>query len=483
MKVGHGVIAPAILLLGLSGCSTLAPQVQKVAVDFSSVYEEFGNQVLLANVLRARDKSPLSFSELPTISGALSMKTTAGLSLPFGPLQGSDARKTFTPGVEFSSSPTFDTQSINNQAFTLSLLQPVSPAYIQSLWDAGFSRSLLMLVFAESIELPNGNAKRILRNDPDANDRFEAFKRFVVSSTAQEPSMRSFTLIDPIGPPVAVAPPASAPVSGFAAIDLDKFIPLAQLDPKQFRIEVVKEDKRSGLQIYRRYPGLSMLCVDFRKALVESGVIMVPGADGGLSMSTANGLASDSTRLLSIARGSLHSSTDTKPTMDNSRRPGNGLSLTAATGLVGSASTSVLLEPGHCPQADVVVSPGTQSLPTDLGEVGYVHWRSPVNVFRFLGAMLRGDVSNAWEEKAGKGSTQVKHIIFAVKDAPGPTAPEAARIAVRYADKLFYIPQPMGSSPTLRDHSLEVLSLVSQLVNTSKHAEDLPTPRTLQVLP
>lgn len=80
--------------------------------------------------------------------------------------------------IDFSSTPTFDTTSMNTQAFALRMIQPVSPVYIESLWNSGIPKELLLYLFVESIQ-PTGGGKPI-RNDPDApQDEFETFRTLV----------------------------------------------------------------------------------------------------------------------------------------------------------------------------------------------------------------------------------------------------------------------------------------------------------------
>ncbi len=56
-----------VFLVGLAGCS-LSPFVTSQTVDYNGAIEAANNQLLLANILRARDHAPLYFSDLSQIS-------------------------------------------------------------------------------------------------------------------------------------------------------------------------------------------------------------------------------------------------------------------------------------------------------------------------------------------------------------------------------------------------------------------------------
>jgi len=76
--------------------------------------------------------------------------------------------------------------------------------------------------------------------------------------------------------------------------------------------------------------------------------------------------------------------------------------------------------------------------------------------------------------------------LFDIVKAEKMQASRVARITVNYLGSPYSVAnlaEKAPSSPERHDHSLQALALLNQLVNASKHSEDLPTPRTLQVLP
>jgi hypothetical protein len=220
--------------LGLSACSawrntyTLSPAVKESARRYSDVMDDFADQALLANVLRARDYAPMNFNDLSSITGALSVSGTLGLTLPFGPFVGAPAhtatslgtyRYTGSPSLTGSSSPVINIGTLNTQGFMMTMIQPISTTYILSKWDSD-PHELLLLLFIKSIRFPgetddpmDTGHRRSYRNDPDSESEFNDFQHLIermIASTAVRDGgkqvgnvdMKSLMILDPLGNPV-----------------------------------------------------------------------------------------------------------------------------------------------------------------------------------------------------------------------------------------------------------------------------------------
>jgi hypothetical protein len=305
-----------------------------------------------------------------------------------------------------------------------------------------------------------------------------------MTNPAHPADLHALTILEPVGLPIAIqaAPsPASAAASGakaaaapasqvaLADIDVDKYLPLLQLEPNQFRTVVVKFPTRYGIQVYRRYPAQVVLCAgpevfpaDKASSGVEAGVL------------ARQILGTNRQRMISAPPFELLGapSSPRKPERSDSGGGFRGVSL--------SNGTSAVIGKDKCNGfeqiADAATVPVAQTQP-----LGHVRWRSTAEVFAYLGAVLRRGQSNpvAW----GEGD---RHILFNVDAATAVEPPRAARIYINYLGSLYAVgsrSETIPAAPPKIDHSLEVLSLLSQLVNAAKHSEDTPAPRTLQVLP
>lgn len=87
MRLPILLVLAASAALGLTSCATtytLSPAVKESARRYSDVMDDFADQALLANVLRAKDYAPMNFNDLSSITGSLSLSSTLGLTFPFG---------------------------------------------------------------------------------------------------------------------------------------------------------------------------------------------------------------------------------------------------------------------------------------------------------------------------------------------------------------------------------------------------------------
>jgi hypothetical protein len=75
----------ALLCPWLSACS-LSPAINHQALDYFRANDLAANQIILMNILRAKDGAPLHFSELSQIRGQLSVQAAASSTFPFGPI-------------------------------------------------------------------------------------------------------------------------------------------------------------------------------------------------------------------------------------------------------------------------------------------------------------------------------------------------------------------------------------------------------------
>jgi hypothetical protein len=133
---------------------SLSPAVRESADQYSQTMDEFSDRVLLANVLRARDNAPLNFNDLTTLNGSFSVSGSLGFTVPFGHFVGEPTTYPYTasPMISGSSSPTLTMSTLNTQGFILTLLQPISPTYVLSKWNAGYDHELLLYLFIKSIK-------------------------------------------------------------------------------------------------------------------------------------------------------------------------------------------------------------------------------------------------------------------------------------------------------------------------------------------
>jgi len=157
----------AVTALALGGCVTHGALSSR-AVDYNTAAETARNEMLLMNILRARDRRPMVFTGLSRITGSVRAESRIGAAASTGSaaadIQG------FSPSFGFTDSPTFDVAVLDSQEFTRGIMTPVGTEILEYFWDQGYNREVLLYLVVDRLELecgaPGGGLPRLLENDP-----------------------------------------------------------------------------------------------------------------------------------------------------------------------------------------------------------------------------------------------------------------------------------------------------------------------------
>lgn len=116
---------PVISAVLLAGCS-LAPFISSNSIDYNNTVENVTNNVLVTNILRARDQAPLYFSDLALIRGAMEFNVQAQTTIPYGELYKATTRATGQAGpIAINSKPGFDLAPLNTKKFAQGMLRGI----------------------------------------------------------------------------------------------------------------------------------------------------------------------------------------------------------------------------------------------------------------------------------------------------------------------------------------------------------------------
>jgi len=116
---------PVIAMLLLAGCS-LAPVIAEQSADYNSTVETVTNNVLVTNILRARDGAPLYFSDLSQIRGSVQLNLQAQTAVPYGPVFPGAVGGSVQPGpLAINSQPGFDFAPLNTKKFAEGMLRGI----------------------------------------------------------------------------------------------------------------------------------------------------------------------------------------------------------------------------------------------------------------------------------------------------------------------------------------------------------------------
>jgi len=131
------------------------------------------NQVMLLNVLRAKDREPLSYSHFTALRGSASLAPSVSLTVPFGPGAGANS---VTPSFGASPAISDDVGPLDDQDFYRGILTPISDSTWALYQDQNWSSDLLFHVFVEDIKIDstdyttfNSNVKAACKANFDVN--------------------------------------------------------------------------------------------------------------------------------------------------------------------------------------------------------------------------------------------------------------------------------------------------------------------------
>jgi hypothetical protein len=119
--------------------------------------------------------------------------------------------------------------------------------------------------------------------------------------------------------------------------------------------------------------------------------------------------------------------------------------------------------------------------------LGHIEWRSIAEVFQYLGAVLRrpgGVTWNTTQDRDVVGSAGGEpEIMFALRHAAGESGSRTLKID--YDGEKIVVGSGLLATPAgpFNDQSLQVLTLLNELVNSAKISSDIPVTQQLQVLP
>ncbi|HEY7674369.1 MAG TPA: hypothetical protein VH867_04015 [Burkholderiales bacterium] len=128
--------------------------IKSESLDFGEVIEDTTNKLLLMNVLRARDKAPLHFSDIPVIRESLQQTGSLGfLSLLNNAPPSTTLRDSRSGSLTFQMTPSFDINHLHSKEFITGIASPIDPKIVKYWLDRGLDRRLVLLLFFSAVEI------------------------------------------------------------------------------------------------------------------------------------------------------------------------------------------------------------------------------------------------------------------------------------------------------------------------------------------
>lgn len=157
-----------LLAIPLTACS-LGDAINHQIFDYFQVNDQASNQIILLNILYARDGAPLHFSELSQIRGQVSATASASTTFPYGVIGHATMapRDLGTIGGSVSSSPSFDIASLDTKDFTAGVMEPITPEAVRFFLDEGIDYRMVLMLLVSGIR-PAGTAEMVLNAPNDS---------------------------------------------------------------------------------------------------------------------------------------------------------------------------------------------------------------------------------------------------------------------------------------------------------------------------
>jgi hypothetical protein len=174
------LLGMASVVVVLSGCgATNSTTFRSMSAAYREVVESYSNDNTLINVVRASQKMPVSFLDIPSIMGTGNVSANASLTGTANSLSTMSNTVTPTVGLTVSGGYTFTQSSLDNATFMkpfLSAIQPEIVGYLSA--NQAAPKSVLYSLVIDSIDVVTDKKDVIASfvNDPSKED-YLSFQR------------------------------------------------------------------------------------------------------------------------------------------------------------------------------------------------------------------------------------------------------------------------------------------------------------------
>lgn len=491
-----------LLCACLGGCGVATSIIKSDALSFNDVIEDTTNKLLVLNVLRARDKAPLHFADIPVIRESMQQNVSLGYIDLLGGILGTTTRNTRTATLGGQLSPSFEVTQLHSRDFNTGMTTAIDPKIVKYWLDRGLDRRIVLLLFFSAAEIVETvsekgpiNTIRIANSPREATDIIKARRQVFAGADAlrcdtQSDFERYLKLVNTLKSFFAHTYRERRVLARGLNLDLEKdaknLQSFASLD--QNKIQLVYD---RGLKAYNVFA----LSPDPKVAFcLFDGASTADAKPGDFEFITAGGPAR------SNKRNCFQQVVDIPPE-DSSQLQLRETPITfAAPAIVSDASRYCAIYnrfTGTTP-----VDPDPEYPKRELR----LHIRSVGEIFQFLGDLVyyQEEMKRFLDTNPQSGMKVNTPVTFGYcADQPTPGCddifvrldgdPCNARFSLTYRDRAYHV---ANYTPTVeaeaacgprnadrKDHTLEILAVLHQLIGLHRSAADLRQTPTVQVLP
>lgn len=207
------------IAVSLTSCiSTQTSNFKDISSAYREVAEQYANDNILLNIVRASKDMPMSFLDIPSIVGSGSFTATAGMNAslsntsgqsPFDPLARVLSSNTATYGgslgMAVNNTFTFTQSSLDNAHFMGKFMEDVPPETIRFYrTQKNLPRAAMLLLLVDHIEIRTIDNEEIAwwLNNPRSDD-YEFFQKLLDLLIEVGLTVEPFTSKEAFGPPIS----------------------------------------------------------------------------------------------------------------------------------------------------------------------------------------------------------------------------------------------------------------------------------------
>lgn len=211
LRLGFAAVSGLLVFGGCSSHRQLATQ----AVDFNLTVEKAQNEMLLLNVVRAKDRLPMYMTGISSLNGNFSTSFSAGSGV-----SNTHSREreptvvdtltraaTASANAAVSANPSFSLAVLDTQEFMRGFLTPIPMDMLGYYWSQEWPRALLLYLLVQRVEIESpGRETLVVRNYPDSTDPglrdLKTFGCALRDFLGRNPRFETRSFKDEVGPPL-----------------------------------------------------------------------------------------------------------------------------------------------------------------------------------------------------------------------------------------------------------------------------------------
>ena len=499
-------VAAAGLCVIVCGCGVSSVFIKTEAINIGDVIEDTTNKLLVMNVLRARDKAPLHFADIPVVRESIQQGANIGALQYQGSRFPTQLTDTMSLGANIQFTPSFEINHLHSKDFITGISSPIDPKVVKYWLDRGLDRRIALLLFFSAVEIVETRSEKgpvnTIRIANAPREAVEVFKRRkepfagleMLRCDSQSDFERYLKLFNALRTFFATSyrerrllARGIRPGEAHDSRNLQVF---AALDPS--KMQVILDRETNTYSLYS-------LSSDQKVAFCFYDDARTGGGASAQFESIEMGAAA--TSRAGCSQSVVDMGVETEAARGRSPLP-----------IFFSGATAASEASPYCSIFNRFVGAGAATLP---GPGGYpklelrLYIRSVGEIFQFLGDLLyyQDEVRRYVDDNPqlkmklnspvtfGYCSDQFEagcDDIFLRLDGD----PCNSRFSLNYRDRTYYVGNfdPPGTTPGIgpncrpdrtarKDHTLEVLGVLHQLVGLNKSATDIRSTPAVQVLP